>query len=288
MPGKTLATPEHAAASNEPCTACHDVSGGYALNLNGLSFAASGYSWPPSGGFRALGAFKKPVRLVIGFVHITASFIWLGAILYVHLLLRPGYAMRGLPRSEVILGLVSMAFVGATGALLTYSKIASLDVLLTSRWGHVLMAKMAIYAVMVCSALIAITFVGPRLKRPGPRGGPDSPRTFDAESLAGFDGHEGRPAYVAYGGKVYDVSGLKLWRGGAHMKHRAGHDQSAALPGAPHGVEKLEPLKVVGLYEESSAPALNTAQKAFYVIAYLNLSLVFVVLFVIALWRWGL
>ena len=35
-------------------------------------------------------------------------------------------------------------------------------------------------------------------------------QVFTKESLAQFDGKDGRPAYVAYQGKVYDVTGSTL------------------------------------------------------------------------------
>jgi predicted heme/steroid binding protein len=103
-----------------------------------------------------------------------------------------------------------------------------------------------------------------------------------------FDGKDGEPAFVAYKGKVYDMNSLKLWTNGAHMKHQAGHDLTDALAKAPHGEEKLISLKVVGSYNASLKPPKTFAQKAFYFIAYMNLTIVFIVLFVIAYWRWGL
>ena len=32
------------------------------------------------------------------------------------------------------------------------------------------------------------------------------------EELAEKDGKEGRPVYIAYKGRIYDVSGSKLWK----------------------------------------------------------------------------
>jgi len=137
----SLATPEHSRETKQGCMICHLKPAGGALNPRGLEYAASGYRWPPHGGYRALGHIKKSVRFFIGFLHITAAFLWFGTILYVHLLLRPGYAIKGLPRGEVVLGLICMAIVGVTGALLTVSKIKGLDVLYESRWGLLLSLK---------------------------------------------------------------------------------------------------------------------------------------------------
>ena len=70
---------------------------------------------------------------------------------------------------------------------------------------------------------------------------------FTQEELARYHGREGRPAYVAHGGKVYDVSGSFRWRGGRHqVLHRAGGDLTQELERAPHGPELLEKFPMVG------------------------------------------
>lgn len=76
-------------------------------------------------------------------------------------------------------------------------------------------------------------------------------RVFTREELAQYDGRDGRPVYVAYNGKVYDLSSSPLWRGGRHQaRHDAGADMTEVLPLAPHGVEKLAKFPVVGILEE--------------------------------------
>lgn len=284
-----LATPEYSDRTGQGCMTCHlSDEGGGQLTTKGLEFAASGYTWPPEGGYRVLGPIRKSVRLGIGLFHIVASFIWFGAILYVHILLRPGYASRGLPKAEVALGLTSMIVVGVTGALLTISRIKSPDVLIMSHWGNVLLIKMFLYVIMISSALFTILFVGPKLKRGCVKACIPQNNVFDPVTLSAFDGKNGAPAYVACKGKVYDVSMLKLWKDGVHMKHLAGNDLTDAIAKSPHGEGKLERLSIVGTYDAALKPAMTFAQKAFYFIAYMNLFLVFVVLFVIAYWRWGL
>ncbi len=42
-------------------------------------------------------------------------------------------------------------------------------------------------------------------------------KKFDSKELSKFNGKEKRPAYVAYQGRVIDVSQSKLWKGGLHM-----------------------------------------------------------------------
>ena len=68
------------------------------------------------------------------------------------------------------------------------------------------------------------------------------------EELARKDGKEGRPVYIAYEGKIYDVSQSKLWKTGSHMKrHPAGKDLTTDIGGAPHGPEVLERCPQVGI-----------------------------------------
>ena len=72
-------------------------------------------------------------------------------------------------------------------------------------------------------------------------------KTFTREEIAHFDGKEGRPAYIAYAGKVYDVSNSFLWMGGRHQAlHEAGKDLTDVLDEAPHGSDLLERVPLIG------------------------------------------
>jgi len=67
------------------------------------------------------------------------------------------------------------------------------------------------------------------------------------DELQEHDGQEGRPSYVAYRGKVYDVSGSKLWAGGVHQRrHEAGRDHTVDFSAAPHDESVLQRVPVVG------------------------------------------
>jgi predicted heme/steroid binding protein/uncharacterized membrane protein len=78
-----------------------------------------------------------------------------------------------------------------------------------------------------------------------------------------YDGKEDRRAYVAYDGKIYDVTESKLWRQGVHVKtHHAGHDLTRAMAAAPHGPEVMERFEQIGdLVEEQAADDSSTAIK---------------------------
>ncbi|KCZ73016.1 putative heme/steroid binding protein [Candidatus Methanoperedens nitroreducens] len=72
-------------------------------------------------------------------------------------------------------------------------------------------------------------------------------RHFTAMELREFDGKEGRPAYAAFKGKVYDVSNSSLWRDGIHAgSHFAGTDLTENMLRATHGEEVLVKFHIVG------------------------------------------
>ncbi len=81
---------------------------------------------------------------------------------------------------------------------------------------------------------------------------------MNPEELGENDGRDGKPAYVAYEGRVYDVSASKLWPDGNHMKiHQAGGNLTSHLPMAPHGPEVFERVKEVGALEAADDEGLD-------------------------------
>ena len=84
-------------------------------------------------------------------------------------------------------------------------------------------------------------------------------KEFRSEDLEAYDGKDGRPCYVVYDGKVVDVSGSKLWKGGQHMRrHQAGTDLTADIQAAPHGPEVLERYPQVGILKKTETPESET------------------------------
>ena len=74
---------------------------------------------------------------------------------------------------------------------------------------------------------------------------------FTSEDLAQFDGKDGRPAYVAVDGVVYDVSDSSRWPEGVHtvcnLGAMAGQDLSDILAQAPARMRALmKEMPVVG------------------------------------------
>ena len=83
----------------------------------------------------------------------------------------------------------------------------------------------------------------------------DELKEFSREELATFNGENGQPVYIAYGGKVYDVSESKLWKPGLHMqRHQAGTDLTEDIGGAPHGIEVFEKFPQVGILKPEKDP----------------------------------
>lgn len=72
-------------------------------------------------------------------------------------------------------------------------------------------------------------------------------RQFSPDELAQFNGTDGKPAYIVFQGRVIDVSGSKLWRGGMHMRrHHAGQDLTVEIQEAPHNLDVLDRYLQVG------------------------------------------
>jgi len=83
-------------------------------------------------------------------------------------------------------------------------------------------------------------------------------KKFSPEELEKFKGSDGGSVYVAYLGKVYDVSESKRWQGGVHMRrHHAGADLSTEIKSAPHGPEVLERFQPVGELVKEREPEIR-------------------------------
>ncbi len=68
------------------------------------------------------------------------------------------------------------------------------------------------------------------------------------KQLADFDGKNGNKAYIAYKGRIYDVTDSFLWKGGKHfVRHYAGRDLTEELKDAPHGDDMLQRVPEIGI-----------------------------------------
>ena len=76
------------------------------------------------------------------------------------------------------------------------------------------------------------------------------------EELKQYDGKDGRPVYVAYKGKVYDLTKSDFWAGGTHMGMiTAGQDLTSSIHLSPHGEANLFRYPVVAELTEEAESA---------------------------------
>jgi bacterioferritin len=66
------------------------------------------------------------------------------------------------------------------------------------------------------------------------------------QELAAYDGRNGRPAYIANEGVIYDVTNSPAWHDGEHEDYTAGKDLTSDFARAPHGESALNGIPVVG------------------------------------------
>lgn len=312
--GPARATVEYARMTGQSCATCHvRPEGGGALSVMGAGFARSGYQWPVPVEFLEatpqLSDFLRGVKLVAGFVHVIFATLWFGTILYIHIVVRPQQLTSGIPRTEALIGWVSIGVMAVTGITLTIFRAVETGAVFRGTWGTVFIIKLALYGLLVAAAAVATFGLSRRLRRrpaaaeeaglveapagpPSEAGAPTGPIT--PEALAALNGQEGARAIVAVDGKLYDVSNSRLWREGVHVRrHHAGLDLTEALAGAPHGPEVLERMPYLGELQ-TAAPAATGARprrleprRIFVGLAYGNLVLMLGVLLCIAWWNWG-
>lgn len=70
---------------------------------------------------------------------------------------------------------------------------------------------------------------------------------YTKNQLALRNGQDREEIWVAYLGKIYDVSDSRLWRNGKHYEHWAGQDLTPELVDAPHTERVFEKFEVIGL-----------------------------------------
>ncbi len=256
LPSLSSAATDYARQTGMECRECHvDATGGGPLTKAGEQFLSE---LKVKGLHRPLTRVQKIVRFIIGYVHLLTAIAWFGTIFYVHILLKPAYAAKGLPKGELFLGWISIIILSLTGALLTVARIPAWKILFTTRFGILLSLKIFLFLIMVSTAFVVTFVIEPKLKKKlKTRWENDISRGrqgLTSEELHSFDGKEGRPAFIAYKGKIYDVTRSKLWKDGSHArKHLAGHDLTDALKTAPHAEDRILVMPEVGKLIEARA-----------------------------------
>lgn len=81
--------------------------------------------------------------------------------------------------------------------------------------------------------------------------------------LASYNGQNGRRAYIAVNGTIYDVTDSPRWENGLHPPdHQAGRDMTEELAKAPHVRAVVERFPVIGRLEEGApTPACGGSGK---------------------------
>lgn len=293
-----LARPQFSTQTGHQCNACH-IQGSFALTPAGEAFRDNGYNWPVQGETPAPGR-PNPIITLLRFLHIIAAFSWIGAIIFIHVILTPKAVRHGIPAPAFRLAWTSIATLSVTGFLLIYLRFGSLAVLSQPGFGRLLAVKISLFFILILSAALVTLRLNRLLLSAGQLPEPlsldtkEEMKTLTAEELRPYDGKEGRPAYVSYGGYVYDVTSSRLWREGRHAaRHFAGHDLTSDLKAAPHGPDVFARVKLVGKLADTASANTEGAPPeqcrravgVFHFLAYFNLFVAMAILFILALWR---
>jgi predicted heme/steroid binding protein len=70
---------------------------------------------------------------------------------------------------------------------------------------------------------------------------------YTRSQLALRNGQDRAEIWIAYKGKIYDVSRSRLWHNGRHYEHWAGQDLTEELKDAPHTEHVFERYDVIGI-----------------------------------------
>ena len=82
----------------------------------------------------------------------------------------------------------------------------------------------------------------------------ETSKVFTLAEVRKFDGKAGNPLYLAFKGKVYNLSASRLWVNGTHMgKHSLVEKLEETIRDAPHNEEVLSRFPVVGTVEQETA-----------------------------------
>ncbi len=285
-PGDLPAREEFAVSTGKGCSFCHTNSAGGPVNRVGLAYIRNNYRYPiPRRILERSETLSSPLhrtlRFIIGYIHLVAAAIFVGAIFYVHIFIKPSRLTGGIPRGERRLGLSCMATLLVSGIYLTWYRMDSPAAFLQSHFGILLLIKIILFALLVASGLTAVTVIHSRMKGDG--------TGQDGAGISKYNGEDGRPAYFIYKGRVYDASGSSKWEGGTHFrKHRAGSDLTGEMESAPHGEKVLEHVPAVReAGGEDGVEGAGGVQRIFVVMAYTNLVLVFLIMLCVSSWWWS-
>lgn len=282
-----LSRPEYAQNTGQSCSTCHTDSTIGELNDMGKAYSVT-HQWPPG----EVSHGQNIVVSIVGFVHLFVSMILVGSMFFVHTIHKAStLVMSGVPRNELKVGWISLFFIGISGIYLTLMRFNSLDGLLNSYPGRLVVGKIILFSIMVIFASVVTLVINKRLKSAPSEALLDNSinKEMNLKELKIFDGSASK-AYVAYAGVIFDVTDSRLWKEGLHMrKHRAGEDLTMAFMEAPHGPDVLDRFKIVAnVTGEGRASQTSSTAKIFMTLAAINFISAIIVVLLSALLAWPL
>lgn len=75
--------------------------------------------------------------------------------------------------------------------------------------------------------------------------------SFTKGQLALRNGQDRDEIWIAWEGKIYDVTESRLWVNGKHYQHWAGQDLTEELADAPHTEAVFERFRMIGVLKEN-------------------------------------
>lgn len=101
--------------------------------------------------------------------------------------------------------------------------------------------------ILLVLVILSVALVGCSTESTPPVESPVEELVLTVDELSEFNGEDGKPAYVAVDGVIYDVTNVSFWAGGEHNGFTAGSDLTEEIKNvSPHGVSKLDGVPVVG------------------------------------------
>ncbi len=277
-------TVEYSVLTGRNCIECHKDKDGGELTVYGEEYLVL---LKTDESFEPISDNIKTVRTLFGLLHFLTAFIWFGAILYIHLILKPKYVAHGIPKGELRIGWISMLIMLFTGIYLTYQKFPHFHLLFESEIGILLVIKIALFLFMVLTIFIVTFYIAPKLNPQSKKHSNKTEGKFSSEELAYFDGKDGKPAYVAYKGDVYEVTHSVFWHAGQHvLKHSAGMDLTSSMAIAPHDDNVLNGFIKKGILIKNKKIKKKPVIKFFYTLAYAVLVCIFLITVILSLWKW--
>lgn len=287
---QALTRPEFARFTGNPCSTCHiSPQGGGPLKPAGEEFKENlkDLNIPMDPNLR-ISTRQRLLHFALYLLHIPFGVAWVGLFLYLFgpalrrrdLVLPPGPYVR-----QIIYGTVVVL---VTGPLLVATRMKMIPGLFTTRFGLLLLVKIAAVLALLISTLVLLWHIKVILARRYKRLARSLDSVAELEltpsDLLLFSGREKRRALVAMDGKIFDVTGRNLWRRGIHPGgHHAGHDLTNAFGGAPHGKEVFERVKPVG---RVIAPETTARKGPMSWATLMGVTASGIILVVVALWRW--